>query len=187
MAMGSTGEAKMRQDSRHKELMIAWLNGAPVEFLKHAGAWELLDNNTADFHNHMEYRLQPAATAIDLKRLIVSGIDCEFSDHEDFSSKAYAPLELIDPSAPYPYKSVLGHVYERARPRMNHWHHWQGSVKPPLPAGIVVKWLLRGEQDTVPASVEDLNWGYINDEYSSGNIIAFKVIGLAEGYKWPWE
>ena len=53
----------------------------------------------------------------------------------------------------------------------------------PLPEGFEVKVWLRG--DTLPKICVFLDW--VLQKHSSKDIIAFEVIGIADGYVMPWE
>ena len=128
---------------------------------------------------------KPTKKIIDLSVLIESGIDCEFSD--DVHASAIAKLETITTShtgEPY-YINDKGLYWGRCTPRMNHKHAWQGGDCP-LPEGFRVKiWRRNGEEgDAGDAFHLILRWS--NEKWES-DIIAFEVLGVADGYVMPWE
>lgn len=138
---------------------------------------DCIDNIT--WSNHIDYRRKWNKKPVDLSVLIESGIDCEFSF--DWKSKpSIGQLLKIDGNK---YTSDVGHYYNYCLPRMNHWQSWQGG-ECPLPEGIVVETIYR--EDSMPEKnvVTDLFWKHHSE---ADDIIAFKVIGLADGYCWPWE
>lgn len=130
------------------------------------------------------WRIKPALTPIDLSVLIKSGIDCEFSDNSDFppADRRISYIQGIGAGF-LTNQSTLYYLF--CRPRMNHWHAWFGGDCP-LPEGIEVEVevtchdgsVLRGEANI-------FNWG--RNSYEGGDIIAFKVTGLSDGFCWPWE
>jgi hypothetical protein len=132
------------------------------------------------------WRIKPAKKVIDMSVLIDSQIDCEFSD--EFSTYiTIGKLLNISTDLNYPYETgnSADEVYGECIPRMNHKHAWQGGDCP-LPEGFMVKVWFRSGRDDVRtiASGNGLNWTH-ND--LSSDIIAFEVLGLADGYVMPWE
>jgi len=73
--------------------------------------------------------------------------------------------------------------YKYCRPRMNHWHAWNGGDCP-LPEGLIVDARLRDDYLSENANTNSLIW---TKNTGHNNVIAFKVTGIAEGYRWPWE
>ena len=121
-----------------------------------------------------------AKKVIDLSVLIDSQIDCEFKDkgaknwHVSKACKGLYQESL--------YGTEPGDFFEQCKPRMNHIHAWQGG-ECPLPEGFEVKVWLRG--DTFPKICVRLDW--VLQKNSSKDIIAFEVLGVADGYVMPWE
>tara|TARA_R110001606_G_scaffold309647_1_gene456624 strand:- start:216 stop:767 length:552 start_codon:yes stop_codon:yes gene_type:complete len=131
-----------------------------------------------------DWRIKPTKKVIDLSVLIESGVDCEFSD--DFSSHLTIGtlLRITDcPSYPYETDNSKDEVHGECRPRMNHKHAWQGG-ECPLPEGFMVKVFLR---DGCVNSNKVTNFSQWSHTKSGNDIIAFEVLGLADGYVMPWE
>ena len=131
------------------------------------------------------WRIKPAKKVIDLSVLIDSQIDCEFRD--DIGERTTigkllgitnADLDLY----PYTTGNSADKHYGQCQPRIHHIHAWQGG-ECPLPEGFEVKVWLRG--DTLPKICVRLDW--VLQKHSSKDIIAFEVIGIADGYLMPWE
>tara|TARA_R110000787_G_scaffold122041_1_gene232941 strand:- start:164 stop:667 length:504 start_codon:yes stop_codon:yes gene_type:complete len=126
---------------------------------------------------------KPAKKVIDLSVLIESGIDCEFNDG---SFDIFSPISKLTKikDCKYPYASV-SEASRFCQPRMNHKHAWQGG-ECPLPEGFRVKvWFRDGSESTRSiASGNGLYWGQNNH---GSDIIAFEVLGVADGYVMPWE
>lgn len=125
-----------------------------------------------------EWRIKPAKKAVDLSVLIKSGIDCEFWSGN--KSKNIHKLMCISNKD---YKAKGRKYYNKCRPRMDNWHSWQGGDCP-LPEGFIIDVTTRDNRILKGKEVQDLRWGFKKLE---GDIIAFKVIGLAEGWCYPWQ
>ena len=128
---------------------------------------------------------KPTKKVIDLS-VLIDGIDCEFWDANEagiFISKVIKQSKRISlGTREYRYYDVDGDTWDRCQPRMNHIHAWQGG-ECPLPEGFEVKVWLRG--DTFPKICVRLDW--VLQKHSSKDIIAFEVLGVADGYVMPWE
>jgi len=122
---------------------------------------------------------------VDLSVLIESGIDCDFWDlcYEDLME--IGKLAEITSSYAAPYvKAGHASTFEACRPRMNHPHAWQGGDCP-LPVGFEVRITQRcGFQRTSSMGVTGYRWVH---EGKGHDIIAFEVLGLADGWVMPWE
>ena len=125
------------------------------------------------------WRIKPTKKVIDLSVLIGSQIDCEFSLNGEFW--------YVDKLSQILREGYSGKVYAEwkyCRPRMNHKHAWQGG-ECPLPEGFMVNVWFRNNQyqpnEHLSASVRWEHDGDLDD------IIAFEVLGLADGYVMPWE
>lgn len=143
-----------------------------------------------------KWRIKPKKKVVDMSVLIDSGIDCEFSNNGStwgagklVNIDTPTPIEREDPPKEYLYlKDYIGlhnRPYRYCRLRMNHVHAWQGG-ECPLPEGVLVKvWYRRMGFAHISSSDYIDDWRHDGD-YDT-NIIAFEVIGLADGYCWPWE
>ena len=136
------------------------------------------------------WRIKPTKKVIDLSVLIDSQIDCEFSDCDFKQYTSVGRLSSIfgGQTLPFVLSDDVGYnnaKFEQCRPRMNHIHAWQGGACP-LPEGFRVKvWLRDGGQKPMETIVNYLTWSH--DVSHWRDIIAFEVLGLADGYVMPWE
>lgn len=157
---------------------------------KGGDVWKRL-YRTPNWHELTEYRRKPQKKAVDLSVLIRSGIDCEFNGAEGGWLRLGEIHEITDSICAYTDNS--GNSWMRCRPRMNHWHSWQGG-ECPLPEGVKVAVITRGDEPIQSfngvafsdVEVNELYWSR-EKKWRDGDIIAFKVTGLAGGYCWPWE
>ncbi len=164
---------KQIKDMGKRELEF-WTKWKPI--LEAIGVFEELE----------KWRIKPKKP-VDLSVLIDSSIDCEFWDDADQKFPVIGKLtELGNPCISYKYVDVDGMDYKYCRPRMNHVHAWQGG-ECPLPDGLRVKVFYQNPH-IEPAIYEvgsyNLTWHWYGTE---SDIIAFEVVGLVDGYCWPWE
>ena len=136
--------------------------------------------------SNAKWRIKPTKKVIDLSVLIDSQIDCEFKDDISNRTNIGKLLEITnDDSYPYTTGNSRADEYEQCQPRMNHVHAWQGG-ECPLPEGFRVKvWFrntLYAPADRLATSIS--RWCHDGDLY---DIIAFEVLGVADGYVMPWE
>ena len=66
---------------------------------------------------------------------------------------------------------------------MKHKTLHNGS-KCPLPEGFEVKVYYRNRCDRSDSSYTNLRWNYTGRE---ADIIGYEILGLADGYAYPWE
>lgn len=139
------------------------------------------------------WRKKPEDKAVDLQPLIHSGIDCEFGDAED-NLYFIGPLGgfSIDPDVVHRYNPCREQTnfkpqakpFRYCRPRMHHWHFLEPGKGKPIPAGLLVEFITRDGTEHDRIDAHKLNWVASNQVY---DIIAFKIVGVAEGFCWPWE
>ena len=131
------------------------------------------------------WRIKPTQKVIDLSVLIESGIDCEFWDFSRTHLALIGPLSRITSFKNYSYETgnSSNRAHEKCRPRMNHIHAWQGG-ECPLPEGFRVKVFLR---DGCVNSNKVTNFSQWSHTKSGNDIIAFEVLGLADGYVMPYD
>lgn len=181
---------------KHAELMKLYAEDAmetetPWERweIKVLDEWRLLDWSP-NWGPSEEYRRIPTKKPVDLSVLIESGIDVETSEYPDFRRRCIGELRSIDksPHSKYPYYKLGDWDFDAiyCRPRMNHWHAWQGG-ECPLPEGVVADAVYRDGEIRKGIFVKAWNWEHKQSTSMTVDIIAFKVIGLADGYSWPWE
>ena len=157
--------------------------------------WRITDYGPSNGSVRQDWRIKPAKKVIDLSVLIDSQIDCEFKDkgaknwHVGKACKGLYQESL--------YGTESGEYFEQCQPRMNHVHAWpEGEC--PLPEGFEVKvWWRSGEESVM--NVESVNWNHVDrrprhicegmsvSNSGGADIIAFEVLGLADGYVMPWE
>ena len=117
------------------------------------------------------WRIKPTKKVIDLSVLIDSGIDCT----HDFL-EGYGPLDNS-----WTEESLCE---ARVVPRTKYVHAWLGG-ECPLPEGFRVKVCMR--DDSVRGDMcSHFNWKW-SYKAAGSDIIAFEVLGLADGYVMPWE
>ena len=133
-----------------------------------------------------DWRIKPTKKVIDLSVLVESGIDVELGDFQGVFFLGGHLTHIIEKGSSSMYRtfdSTNAHSY--ARPRMNHIHAWQGGDCP-LPEGFKVKVWCRDMRKALSGNrVTEFNWTHDSD--SREDIIAFEVLGLADGYVMPWE
>jgi hypothetical protein len=126
-----------------------------------------------------------AKKVIDLSVFIESGVDVELGDFQGVFFLGGHLTHIIEKGSSSMYNasdSTNAHSY--ARPRMNHIHAWQGG-ECPLPEGFRVKvWFRNTLYAPVDRPATSIRWCHDGDLY---DIIAFEVLGLADGYVMPWE
>lgn len=124
---------------------------------------------------------KPKKKVVDLSVLIASGIDVEVSVSDRWRT---GKLESIVNG----YYLIEGNSrgLAKCRPRMNHIHAWQGG-ECPLPEGLLVRVYFRNANNKVGLATDFKDLWYLNAALDDNDIIAFEVLGLAEGWQWPWE
>ena len=130
---------------------------------------------------------------VDMSCLVGSDVDCEFTNLVDFDIQPYHTavgcLTGFDNSTNKNY-AIHNDVntYRQCRVRQDHWHSWQGGGECPLPEGLLIQLKFGKEQaydseTRAEYSGERFNkvWRLTTTDY---RIVAFKVIGTAEGWKY---
>ncbi len=127
---------------------------------------------------------KPKIKKIDLSVCIKSGIDMEFATYQN-DWEFISPLKTIEIDKVYPFIPILqleggDRHLKQCRVRENHWHSHQGGIKP-IPFGLDIEILQRNGDKAIGYNLlgTTLSWEHTNGEY---DIIAFKVIGVAEGF-----
>jgi len=145
--------------------------------------------------NNSDYAKEEIAELkkIDMSRCIESGIDCEFSGYGDFSDFLIDTLYGIQENT-FVFLPKHNHSVEYCRPRMNHIHACpDGFNECPLPEGFLVKYWLRDAEHVHPDTVQTVTLRWIHarnlpedddmSDWDDSDIIAFEVLGIAEGYE----
>ena len=159
-------------------------DGGEIQNFFTTKSWDSSTDGPSITSSSCLWRIKPTKKVIDLS-VLIDGIDCEFDDLGNTS--AIAKLETITTSRvdeAFVYISDKGLYWDRCRPRMNHIHAWQGG-ECPLPEGFRVKvWFRNTLYAPVDRPATSIRWCHDGDLY---DIIAFEVLGLADGYVMPWE
>jgi len=119
---------------------------------------------------------------IDMSCLVGSDIDCEFYSNVDDEWKISKLTKMHNQG--FQYLDSTNSYKSKCRVRQDHWHSWQGGDKCPLPEGLDCKFKFRGLHDAEGYSHSvnsDNSWQHTDSDL---DIIAFKVLGIAEGYKY---
>ena len=127
---------------------------------------------------------KPAKKIIDLSPLLNSGIDCEFSDDfEDWHIGGLIGIHTSSHNKRQFYEDYLETNWGHCRPRMNHTMFHNGG-ECPLPEGFEVQLsYCKG----VACNTSDYTSKRWNDVGNNADIIGYKILGLADGYAYPWE
>ena len=122
----------------------------------------------------------PQPKIIDLS-VLIDGIDCEFANGDSFACCTIKDslVEITDDGM----FATEADVFDMCRPRMNHWHAWQGG-ECPLPEGFDVDVMLRNSPEPQRIVPEKCRWTHCN---GVTDIIAFRVIDKADGWQYPWQ
>jgi len=135
------------------------------------------------------WSIKPAKKLIDLQYFIHSGIDMEFCDYGQ-DSYIVGPLGEIDTMHPHnqPYNYIpemdSNTVYQCCGPRMNYIHFHDGGDCP-LPEGFMVMPIYRDSALSVlPVHASEEIWVSCNLPY---DFIGYEILGLADGWEYPWE
>ena len=170
--MSKYTEAELKAD------FLAWGDHyymTSVRSLRHSDSSVMFDKWWAERNKPVKKKI------IDLQPLIESGIDCEFGD----DGEAWTSINTLDctTNGKYPYENQLDQ-YGYCRPRMN-YKMFNNGGKCPLPKGFEVKLYWRDNSEYyIDSDYIDLRW---DDTGRSGDIIAYEILGLADGYAYPWE
>ena len=158
-------------------------DGGEIEF-NYVRLWQAISEGPTLGSSTDNWRIKPTNKVIDLSVLIESGIDCEFSDKTSERTTIGKLLGVTDVEG-YPYKTGNSRAdeYEQCSPRQDHIHAWQGG-ECPLPEGFLIALQFRGDSYMITTNYIDINWTH---EGEALDIIAFEVLGLADGYVMPWE
>jgi hypothetical protein len=129
-----------------------------------------------------QWRIKPTKKVIDLSVLIESGIDCEFSDTQDFDCIKIGTLGFL-PNSHKEGRCTIntgGMVPEFARycrPRMNHKHAWDGG-ECPIEGFVVRAWVDKEDFLTIHTSSHCVDWS---------KIMYVEYLEVEHGYVMPWE
>lgn len=149
---------------------------------KNQPAWGSTKHSPSLVSDPAMWRIKPKKKVVDLSVLIKSGIDCTFWDDEEEYSETRKLSHILYGST---YVDHQDTIWEAVRPRMNHVHAWQGG-ECPLPEGLLVRVYFRNANNKVGLATDFKDLWYLNAALDDNDIIAFEVLGLAEGWQWPF-
>lgn len=153
------------------KVMQAFVDGKKIEVTNlNIKYWTPIDDPGWDW-TECDYRIRESK--IDWEPVINNALDCEFSNYEDFSKPYIGKLQAVNSDN---FKMLNGMEYEFCRIRQDHIHFWGGNNSCPLPKGLIMSGYGHDLSHICNTSdYRDLDWA---------NIIAFKVHGLAYGWKY---
>ena len=160
-------------------------NGGKLQY-KYGNSWENVTHELPTISSNLDYwRKEPIPKIVDLSVLIKSKIDCEFWDYLSSDYRRFSRLRSINSEGKYRYTlpDTQASRYTYCTPRMNHVHAWLGAKECPLPEGFKVQ-IHRRDRKTLIGESTTFNWAH---DGAFLDIIYFEVLGLSEGYKYPWE
>lgn len=174
----------MKRDSKHKEIVIAFLQGSVIQVKNSVGTW--LDSVEPLFLDTCEYRIKPVDDVVDLSKLVNSHIFCMFRD-ETSGRWVVERLLGIDTNGreKYPYKAT-NDDYAQCKPLEDYWFANTGHAECPIPKGLKYEVQLRNgdlHSYVVPQDYADWDIGSAN----LGDLIQFRITGLCEGWAFPWS
>jgi len=119
---------------------------------------------------------------IDLSIIVGKQIDVEFMNAKVGIWNLDPMLTKIDFSSSEPYFCSDEYLaYEKCRIRQDTWLSWQGGGECPLPEGLKIELRCRDNTINLKAHYTKQFWG---NENEGDDIISFKVLGTAEGWKY---
>lgn len=137
--------------------------------------------------SHVEHwRIKPAKNIIDMSHLVKSGIDCEFNE-KYFGDGNWVKANLTNIGPGEAYWDEHGASWSMCRPRINYNMYHDGG-ECPLPEGFRIKVYHRFsvEMDIITRQTGHESWTWKHRSHSQ-NIIGYEILGLAEGWAYPWE
>ena len=146
-----------------------------IEFLSD-GEWEEIGHGPSLNSLSHVWRITPQIKIIDMEYFIVSDIDCEFSD-----GCTWYPSKLS--AVGEGYYDHDGHRWDRCMPRTDHIHFHDGAMCP-VPEGFELMVYFRNEGQIKTSMGHLLEWEHDGSELE---IIGFEVLGLIDGWVYPWE
>ena len=159
-----------------------------MQFINIDGEWVNRTDGPYVSSDLDRWRRKPKLIPVDLSVLIESGIDCEFSNETPEFRYSIGKLSAINRVDEYLMSDNSGGLkpFDKCRPRLNHIHAWQGG-KCPLPKGLKIHIYYREKGNTLIHDYKVENrWEWRLSDKDS-DIIHFEILGLADGYCWPWE
>lgn len=165
-------------DKRHRDLILAWLDGAEIEIYDNGEeGWSDIPDPT--WVGICEYRIKTSPKKVDLSKLIESGIDCEFWD--GYGARHNGKLRHIATSGSPKYVATDIGEFLNCQPRMNHIHYWGGG-ECPLPEGFRLRLHHRSGVSSAPTlgyEIPKAQWCHVAGGL---DIIGFEIMGIAEGF-----
>ena len=132
---------------------------------------------------------KPKQKTIKLDEMVGSDIDCEFSnmatpfkDRHDIYIGQLTGFDTSIKNKKFYIKDNVSKHY-KCRIRQDHRHHWNGGDCP-LPEGLDVEIEFRESGREPTDNYRNLRWSHTGGVW---DIIAFKVLGTAENFKYEWQ
>ena len=159
-------------------------DGGVIEVSNMDGSWHTtttLGPSLAGDNN--VWRIKPAKKIIDMAHFIKSGIDCEFRDLHLYDWQVGTLIRFEIVGATLPYLCSNNRHYKECRPRMSHKMFHDGG-ECPIPSGFRGHVYLRDGQVGHHGETTLATWSHDNDSF---DIIGYEILGLADGWAYPWE
>ena len=115
------------------------------------------------------WRWKPDNKVVNLAALIGTGIDCEFWDNKDYPIIIGSLTDINDHST-YVYRTIKMTGFLYCRPRYNRWFAWED--------------ITFADYMSVEEGLSALGFKF---EKNIGFTYMFRITGLQEGWKYPWE
>jgi len=134
---------------------------------------------------------KPTKRIIDLSLLVGSDIDMEFCYGKDFSKWNVGKLIKILTGLRYSTATTDLQPSKICIIREKHWISWQGG-ECPLPEGLIIEIQTRKSSES-SVKITDYRsdvWGWYWNAPTCdnrGDIIAFKITGVADGWRYEWD
>lgn len=142
-----------------------------------------------------KFKPKPKIKKIDLSCLVSSDIDMEYAPNAsagtNLSTTDWFVTKLIKVPEGYNAREDTAWIYVNSSPkwihskfiriRQHHWNHWNGRDCP-LPKGLKIEILHREGSSSIRSDYINLTGWEVDGNLL--DIIAFKVLGVADGWKY---
>jgi hypothetical protein len=160
----------MKRNTKHKEVIKAWLDGATIEHrYVESQEWRLqIEQEDVNWFEDSQYRVQPEVLEVDMSLFVDSVLDMQFTDTapKDRDTNLIwltdKLIKVLPGQVQHKYVGILDN-FEYCQPRFNHWNMvLDGGFPPVMPDGILAEY-----------------------RHISRVLVAIKITGLENGYKLP--
>jgi hypothetical protein len=162
----------MKRNTKHKEVIKAWLDGATIEYrFVENQEWSLqVDQENICWFEDSRYRVQPEVREVDMTFFVDSGLDVQFTDtapNDRDTNLIWLTdklIRILPGQVQHKYVGILDN-FEYCQPRFNHWNMVPECELPPvMPEGVIAE-----------------------HRCINGVIVAIKIVGLEDAYDMPGE